>query len=164
MGEHLGDLERELSLVARHAVMAAAGRGRRLGALDRSAYLLLGRLEAEGPMSMGQLADAFGLDASTIHRQTGAMLREGLVERIPDPDGGLARKLRVTAHGARLLGEDRQRFQEGLGRVLEGWTPDDIGRFTALLTRFNMSVEQRESRPWPRPSGPAEPPPPPAGG
>ncbi|MEV4803107.1 hypothetical protein AB0K18_24120 [Nonomuraea sp. NPDC049421] len=30
--------------------------------LDRSAYLLLSRIRREGPMSIGQLSRAFGLD------------------------------------------------------------------------------------------------------
>lgn len=52
-------------------------------------------------MSIGQLSDAFGLDASTLNRQTAAMLRGNLVERIADPDGGIARKFRITAEGER---------------------------------------------------------------
>ena len=32
-------------------------------------------------------------------------MRAGLVARIPDPDGGLARKFRITDEGARVLGD-----------------------------------------------------------
>jgi predicted transcriptional regulator len=51
------------------------------GRLDRSACLLLSRIQAEGPMTIGGLSAAFGPDVSTLNRQTAAMLRAGIVER-----------------------------------------------------------------------------------
>src|SRR3546814_7701093 len=80
--------------------------------LDRSAYTLLTRLVMEGPMSIGQLSEAFGLDASTLNRQTAAMMRDGLVERIPDPEGGLARKFLVTESGRKRLDRERRARSE----------------------------------------------------
>ncbi|MCP9948511.1 MarR family winged helix-turn-helix transcriptional regulator [Actinomadura madurae] len=70
------------------------------GLLERSAYILLSRVRIEGPMSIRQLSEAFDLDPSTLNRQTSAMLRAGLVERIPDPEGGIARKFRITSEGS----------------------------------------------------------------
>lgn len=119
--------------------------------LDRSAYFLLSFLDAEGALSIGQLADALGLDVSTVNRQTGALLRAGLLERIPDPQGGLARKLRATALGAGRLTADRERRRAGLARVLADWTPEEVARFEDALTRFNREVEADEGRSWPRP-------------
>ncbi|MER7789565.1 MarR family transcriptional regulator [Streptomyces sp. NPDC097640] len=130
------------------------GAGDRQGAgdrLDRSAYFLLSFLDAEGALSIGRLADALGLDVSTVNRQTGALLRAGLLERIPDPQGGLARKLRATAAGADRLTADRERRRAGLARVLADWTPEEVGRFEDALTRFNREVEADEGRSWPRP-------------
>ncbi|GAA0987308.1 MULTISPECIES: MarR family winged helix-turn-helix transcriptional regulator [Streptomyces violaceusniger group] len=118
--------------------------------LDRSGYLLLSRLDAEGAMTIGQLADAFQLDVSTVNRQTGALLRSGLVERIPDPEGGLARKLRVTPRGADRMAAERTCRQTDLSRLLESWTPEDVARFEDVLTRFNREVERQEGRAWPR--------------
>lgn len=156
MLERLELLERELMLVARCHVLTPRDRKTSAGdpcptdRLDRSAYLLLTRLEAEGAMSIGQLADAFQLDVSTVNRQTGALLRGGLVERIPDPDGGLARKLRVTAQGTEALTAERDRRRTSLARLLEDWTPEDLSRFGEALTRFNREVEAQDGRPWPR--------------
>ncbi|GAA1136791.1 hypothetical protein GCM10009577_70870 [Streptomyces javensis] len=118
--------------------------------LDRSGYLLLSRLDAEGAMTIGQLADALQLDVSTVNRQTGALLRAGLVERIPDPEGGLARKLRVTPRGADRMAAERTCRQTDLSRLLESWTPEDVARFEDVLTRFNREVERQEGRAWPR--------------
>lgn len=142
-------LERELMLVARHQVMAR--RDPAGGRLEKSAYLLLTRIEADGAMSIGQLAEAFGLDTSTVNRQTAALLRAGLAERVADPDGGMARKLRITGAGKDRLAADRAVHLEGLGRVLADWTPREIGQFEDVLTRFNRSIEALEGREWPRP-------------
>ncbi|MBU3862876.1 MarR family transcriptional regulator [Streptomyces sp. 4503] len=124
--------------------------------LDRSGYLLLSRLDAEGAMSIGQLADAFQLDVSTVNRQTGALLRAGLVERIPDPDGGLARKLRVTPQGADRMAAERTCRQTDLSRLLESWPAEEVARLEDVLTRFNREVERQEGgRAWPREPGEA---------
>ncbi|KUJ64433.1 transcriptional regulator [Streptomyces albus subsp. albus] len=149
--DQLERLERELMLLARSQVMVPRERhGDRGYQLERSAYLLLSRLEVEGPMTIGRLADSFQLDVSTVNRQTAGLLRQGLLERIPDPDGGLARKLRITPVGADRLAADRRLRRAGLGRILAGWTPDEIAGFEAALTRFNQVVERHEGRDWPR--------------
>lgn len=149
MGEEIVDIERELMLLGRHTEFVA--RGKKDGdRLERSAYILLSRIEAEGPMSIGQLAEAFCLDTSTVNRQTAAMLRSGIAERIPDPDGGLARKLRITEEGLRRLHEDRDWSVNGLGSVMDDWTPDEIAVFARVLTHFNHSIERKQGVSWPR--------------
>ncbi|MFJ9949201.1 MarR family winged helix-turn-helix transcriptional regulator [Kitasatospora sp. NPDC091207] len=134
-------------LIGRHHAMAG---GRTAGFLERSAYLLLSRIEAQGPMSIGQLAEAFQLDTSTVNRQAAAMLRAGVVERIPDPDGGVARKFAITAVGSEALTEDRRRHQEGLGRVLKGWSDAEVAGLATVLTRLNRSIEDLQGVVWPR--------------
>jgi len=118
--------------------------------LDRSAYLLLSRIQVDGPMSIGQLSDAFGLDTSTLNRQTAAMLRSGIVERIPDPEGGIARKFAITAEGQRRLASDRTENLDGLEKVMENWAPEEVAEFAAYLGRLNRDIERLDGRPWPR--------------
>ncbi|MFJ5710620.1 MarR family winged helix-turn-helix transcriptional regulator [Streptomyces sp. NPDC093105] len=142
-------VEFETMLLSRHSHLHAP-RARVGGGLDRSAYVLLTRIRMHGPMSIGQLTDAFGLDASTLNRQTAAMLRAGVVERIPDPDGGIARKFRITEEGERRLAADRSYNIGGLQRIMEHWSPEDVTRFADFLERFNRDIERLEGRPWPR--------------
>lgn len=143
-------IEFETMLLGRY-VHLLAPRDRREGErLDRSAYILLSRIEAEGPMSIGQLSAAFGLDASTLNRQTAAMLRVGVVERMPDPEGGIARKFAITAEGRRRLDADRARNISGLQKVMAEWTADEIADFAGHLSRFNRDIERLDGRPWPR--------------
>lgn len=97
MDKPIDRIERETMLLGRYMHLLTP---RVEWRLDRSAYILLSRIQAEGPMSIGQLGDAFGLDASTLNRQTAAMQRAGVVERIADPDGGIARKFAITEEGS----------------------------------------------------------------
>ncbi|NGO70870.1 MarR family winged helix-turn-helix transcriptional regulator [Streptomyces boncukensis] len=127
-------------------------RGRRTGGgMERSAYILLSRIRRQGPMSIGELSEAFGTDASTLNRQTAAAMRAGLVERIPDPDGGMARKFRTTEEGERRLDEEREGNIRDLDRVMADWPDEDIAAFAAYLKRFNTDIERLDGRPWPRP-------------
>jgi len=143
-------IERELMLVSRYTVLATNRSAADLY-LERSAYLLLSRIDAEGPMSIGELAKVFGLDTSTINRQTAAMSRSGLVERIADPAGGPARKLQITADGLDRLRANRAWAVGGIGRVLGDWDPDDLAALARLLTQFNTTIERRQGHSWPRP-------------
>ncbi|MEV0030669.1 MarR family winged helix-turn-helix transcriptional regulator [Nocardia sp. NPDC050793] len=139
----------ELTLLSRHFPASVL---RRPGfQLDRSAFLLLTRLEMDYPLSLRELADAFRLDVSTINRQVGAMLKQGLVERVPDPEGGIARKIRASAKGLDLLAADRAQSHDGIGAVVAEWSEQDIEQLGVLVARFNESIEHIEHNPWPRP-------------
>lgn len=138
-------IEFEAMLLGRYTVVTQTQRS-----LDRSAYTLLSRLRGEGAMSIGQLSDAMGLEASTLRRQTAVMMRDGLIERIPDPDGGMARMFRVTAEGERRLDADRAESVRSLDGILVDWTPEEVADFAAYLARFNTDIERLTGRPWPR--------------
>ncbi|MZD04779.1 MarR family transcriptional regulator [Streptomyces sp. SID5785] len=144
-------LEFETMLFNRHAYLFASRGRMTIWNLDRSAYILLTRIQMVGPMSIGQLSEATGLDASTLNRQTAAMMRQDLVERIPDPDGGIARKFRITAEGEQALGGDRARNLGILEGLTDDWTEDEAATFTASLHRLNRAIERLDGRPWPRP-------------
>ncbi|MGW4768328.1 MarR family winged helix-turn-helix transcriptional regulator [Nocardia sp. NPDC004278] len=141
-------VEFETMLLSRYQL---SSRRRAHGMLERSAYVLLSRLAIDGPRSIRQLSDALHLDASTLSRQIAALLRDRLVERIPDPDGGMARKFRTTAEGEHRLEAERAAIISGLECVMHDWTPHDVTAFADYLRRFNSSIEQIDGRPWPRP-------------
>ncbi|MGD6749603.1 MarR family winged helix-turn-helix transcriptional regulator [Streptomyces sp. BH105] len=142
-------VEFEHMVLGRHQ-LGSDRRRRQADRLERSAYIMLSRIQAQGPMSIGQLSEAFLLDASTLNRQTAGAMRAGLLERIPDPDGGMARKFRLTKEGERLLDEERETHVHELDKVFEDWPADDIETFARYLQRFNTSVERLSGQPWPR--------------
>ncbi|QIS06041.1 MarR family transcriptional regulator [Nocardia brasiliensis] len=139
----------ELTLLARHFPASLL---RRPGfQLDRSAFLILTRLEHDTPLSLRELSEAFQLDISTINRQVAAMLKQGLVDRVPDPAGGIARKIQASAKGLEALASDRMQSHDGIGAVVADWPGADIEQLGTLIARFNHSVEHLEDNPWPRP-------------
>lgn len=151
MGRPTHDVEYEQMLLSRHTFLSRSGGRRQDGVLERSAYILLSRINMQGPMSIGELSEAFGLDASTLNRQTAAAVRAGLVERIPDPDGGMARKFRLTDKGARVLEEEREGIVDALDQVMRDWPEEEVAAFAGYLRRFNTDIERLAGRPWPRP-------------
>ena len=67
-----------------------------------------------------------------------------------DPDGGVALLVRPTRKGRSHLERDRDVSREQIGKVLAGWSRDDVAEFGRLLRQFNNSIEHLEGRPWPR--------------
>jgi len=143
----VSDVEAEMSLLSRHQIHTSQHAPDRL--LDRSGYALLSRLE-HGAMSLKQLAEAFRLDQSTVNRQINALRKRGLVERVADPDGGVALLVRPTRKGRAQLERDREVSRAQIGHVLQDWDAADVAEFGRLLHRFNNSIEALEGRPWPR--------------
>ncbi|GII98932.1 DNA-binding MarR family transcriptional regulator [Sediminihabitans luteus] len=142
-------IERETMLIGRYMHLAERQSVPELR-LERSAYLLLSRLVDE-PLTLAELSTAFELDVSTLNRQTSAMLKEGLVERIPDPAGGIARRFRVTPAGARRLDAARTSKVAGIDALLAGWTDAERETLAAALLHLNDTVEARMGSAWPRP-------------
>ncbi len=134
----IADIEYEQMLQSRYAI----ARQQHEGAIERSSYTLLSRLNAQGPMTIAELSDALRLDASTLQRQTVAAMRAGLLERIPDPEGGVAKKFTLTEEGASRMLASRDRSIRALGRILEDWSDDDVDRFADYLHRFNIDIER----------------------
>lgn len=144
------DLTYEQMLLTRSALQGAPAKAREW-LLDRSAVVLIARLEASGPMSVGELAEAFGLDISTVHRQVATAMRAGLIERITDPRGGAARKHRPTAEGLRRFHAEMDARAESFRTATADWTENEVATFTALMRRFNQGLEELRGQPWPRP-------------
>lgn len=143
-------IEYEAMVLARH-LTELPGRSRRTGGmLDQSAYVLLNILRAGGPASIGELSGITGLDASTLNRQTAALLRDGYVERISDPAGGIARRFRPTEHGDAALDDERSASRTALASIISDWSPSDRAAFASSLEQFNRAIETRTRRVWPR--------------
>jgi len=141
-------LEQELTLLARHQISSAAHQTDL--ELDRSGYQLLSRLEL-GALTLKQLAEAFRLDISTVNRQIATLRGKGLVERVVDPDGGIARLLRPTERGIAQLHQDRNTRIVQVSSVFASWDPDEVEDFRRMMAKFNSSIEELEGQPWPRP-------------
>ncbi|MGO4649763.1 MarR family winged helix-turn-helix transcriptional regulator [Nocardia sp. 2YAB30] len=147
----LNRLAFELALLSWH--FSASLRRRTGFRLDRSAYSILTRLEIDSSLNLRELAESFRLDVSTINRQVAAMLERGLVQRVPDPYGGVAPKVRASDKGLELLAADREQRRGEIGAVVAEWSGADIDQMSRLVARFNESVERIEDHQSPCPPG-----------
>ncbi|GAA4377600.1 MarR family winged helix-turn-helix transcriptional regulator [Paeniglutamicibacter cryotolerans] len=118
--------------------------------LERSAQVLLSRMEHVEPMTLKELSRALRLDASTIHRQTAALLRQGYLEYAQHQPGEVARRMAPTAEGLAMLDSTRGALREGIEKVVGRWPEEKGELFAALLREFNEGVEQLEGTSWPR--------------
>jgi DNA-binding MarR family transcriptional regulator len=141
--ELLERLQHEVALFARRAEQTRLGGvGKARNSMDRAAYLLLNRLDQEGPMGVKALAEAMGIDSSTVTRQVAPLVDTGLVKRTSHPEDGRAVVLALSPRGRGRLDEVRDSRRQLMAQVTETWTTQEREIFTELLVRFNASLSQ----------------------
>jgi DNA-binding MarR family transcriptional regulator len=127
-------IETELLMLAR---WLEAVQRRQNYPMDRAAYLLLRRLQANGPQRVAELADALGLDGSTVTRQLAALDRAGHIRRTTHPDDARSTVVTVTPAGRRAADALRRHRQERISGHFADWTPADQRELNDVLHRLN---------------------------
>jgi len=104
--------------------------------IDQQSHQTLRHLLAWGPMRPTALSEVLATGASHVSKIVRRLEGDGLVERTTDPTDRRATLISLTeageaaAHSVYALG-DRM-----ITEVLEGWSAEDIRRYTALTERF----------------------------
>lgn len=139
--ELLERMQHQVALFARRAEQTRLGAlGKVRNSMDRAAYLLLSRLDNEGPMGVKALAESMGIDSSTVTRQVAPLVDSGMVKRTSHPEDGRAVVLALSPRGRMRLEEVRVSRQQLMAVVTEGWTDEERQSFCDLLGRFNISL------------------------
>lgn len=139
-------LQHEVALFARRAEQTRLGGvGRARNSMDRAAYLLLNRLDGQGPMGVKALAEGMGIDSSTVTRQVAPLVEAGLVKRTSHPEDGRAVVLALSPRGRARLDEVRASRRELMALVTGDWTEQERELFCDLLTRFNIALSAQHS-------------------
>lgn len=138
MKRHLEQIEYEQLMLSRYTI----AQQRQFGGVDRSVYLLMSRIQAQGPLSIAELSHGLRLDNSTLQRQVTHGIDDGYLERIADPDGHIARKITLTDLGLAKLEHAREVTLHALDRILNEWEAEDVEQFAGYLQRFNASIEE----------------------
>jgi DNA-binding MarR family transcriptional regulator len=136
----IADVESALQVFDRYLSIVTASDRRRPGRLDRAGYILLSQLEST-TLAISDLSEIMGLDVSTINRRTASLMADRVIERIPDPAGGMARHFRITSQGRRLLASEREANRLGLRQMLVDWRAQDLSELARLLGQLNHSIE-----------------------
>ncbi|MFD9910432.1 MarR family winged helix-turn-helix transcriptional regulator [Streptomyces sp. NPDC059063] len=142
----LDTLQHQVAVFARRAEQTRLGGvGQVRNSMDRAAYLLLNRLDKEGPMGVKALAASMGIDSSTVTRQVAPLVDTGLVKRTSHPEDGRAVVLQLSPRGQARLDEVRSSRRELMAELTHDWAPEERASFTSLLTRFNSALSARQS-------------------
>ena len=142
----LAEIEHELSLLFRRARSASMGMARRVHPdLDAAGYALISQIDLGTPpdstgVRASDVAAALGLDKSTVSRGIAQLERIGLIERVPDPDDGRARLLRLTEDGTERYGAIREQRRAEFEAILERWETGDLEQLAKLLHRLNTDI------------------------
>ena len=137
-------IERELVLLAR---WLEAAQRRQDYPMERASYLLLLRLEAEGPQRVARLASSLGLDGSTVTRQLTALDANGWVTRSPDPADARATLVAATAAGLRAMADLRDHRTGRVARLFEDWSADEQTELGRVLGHLNEVLERNALAP-----------------
>jgi DNA-binding MarR family transcriptional regulator len=109
--------------------------------VDWATFGVLAQLVKCGATRQADLAGLSLLDPSTVSRYVGQLVRQGLVERRPDPQDGRAVRLVPTEHGQSIVEATMRRRNQAFLSALAGWEAADLRTLTTLLTRFNDDLE-----------------------
>src|SRR5689334_23275235 len=93
--------------------------------LDWGSLQALIHLIKEGPQRQGEIAERLLLDASTVSRRVGALVKQGYVRRQPDPADGRAVRLAATDAGLEVFARFRARREETMRQMLSTWASED---------------------------------------
>ena len=103
---------------------------------DFSLLPVLVELDRCGPVRQSDLAERLRLDASTVSRRVKHLGEQDLVAVTTDASDARARRVQIRPAGRRALGQLRARRRDLLGQVLADWPSEDRQRFQQLLGRF----------------------------
>ncbi len=130
-------LASELRLVLGHLM-------RRLRAEHRfslSQGAVLGRLDRQGTMSIGDLATAERVRPQSMAQTISEMEGEGLLARHADPADGRRMLVELTPHGLQILEDDRRQREGWLARAIsEDLSPEEqrvLSRALEMLRRLS---------------------------
>lgn len=137
----LDSMQHQVAVFARRAEQTRLGGvGQARNSMDRAAYLLLNRLDQDGPTGVKALAANMGIDSSTVTRQVAPLVDSGLVTRASHPEDGRAVVLQLSARGVSRLEQVRASRRELMALLTDDWPQEDKETFCALLTRFNIGL------------------------
>lgn len=141
--DSLEALELELAILYRRITSITSHR--KIGNLDRSAYLLLHHISTHSTIGVKDLAFEFGLDISTVSRQAAALEHKGYIKKKQDPFDKRASSLQITVLGEHELKECKDERLNKVAEVMKNWSEDEQKMFGQLLKKFNRSIIKQQS-------------------
>ncbi|GAA2815552.1 hypothetical protein GCM10010470_58770 [Saccharopolyspora taberi] len=131
-------IERELVMMFRRARNVSSMVAEQVHPdLDPASYSLLLMVDEHGPLRGMDVADRTRLDKSTVSRQIATLVELDLLERVPDPDDGRARRIQLSELGRARLEQVRNQRRRHLHGQFASWTTQDLKDMARLLNKLN---------------------------
>ncbi len=108
--------------------------------VDPGSFPLLHHLATAGPTRQGQLAEAIGLDASTVSRHVRALIDDGLVEATRDPQDGRAMVLDIAPAGQEYLAAHLTRNRQTLQAATASFSEAERAELIRLLQKLAANL------------------------
>jgi len=139
----MAKVEEQFSLLMRRARSVSLSIARSLHpSLQPGAYaVLLLIMDGGEAVRAVDIAARTGLDKSTMSRELSHLAALGLIERVPDPDDGRARLVRLTDDGRSRFQRAREERRAHLRERLATWEPTEIEDLARLLSKLNGTLE-----------------------
>ena len=136
-------LEALLRMSSSRGVYAKQAQAADVG-ISQPAYVLLKRIQADGPLPMGELARRIHMDPGAAARQVGQLERDGYVRRYASPDDGRVNLVVVTPRGDAARRRIARVLDGHMLNVLGSWSERDRREFARLLGRFVDDLRMQE--------------------
>jgi DNA-binding MarR family transcriptional regulator len=93
--------------------------------LSASAGFAINRVCREGPLRLTSLAAKEGISQPSMTQLIKRLERQGLVDRVADPEDGRAALIEISEHGQEVVDDRRRVRRERLGGLLGTLTPEE---------------------------------------
>lgn len=148
------DLVRELTSWTPRERMGAFRRWQH-GALSLVHLNVLTLLEAEGPLSMGRLAEALDVSVASTTGIVARMTARGVIERRHDADDRRVVLVHLTPRGTRVFQNLEQHHRQRLARLLDQLTEDEMTGFLVGLRAMRAARARMPDNEPPPPEDPS---------
>lgn len=134
-----GEIEVQAAVLTRNFELLRRRRSQQLE-VDRAEYLLLRTLADLGASSIGDLADALGLDPSTVGRQVAVLEREGWAARVADPVDRRRTIVEMSPAGREAMRRTSRERRRHTREMLGDWPEEELRTLAEMFARYNAAV------------------------
>jgi DNA-binding MarR family transcriptional regulator len=93
-------------------------------------YNVLKFVKREGPISMSAIAQALYYSKQNLTHIVDQLVREGHVERVPEPSDRRVLKIAITDRGRKLIAENKETLENRLVEDLSNLSEEDIEKLS----------------------------------
>lgn len=108
--------------------------------VDPSHISILYNLKCHGAMRLGDLAETMRLDASTVSRHVQQLGEHGFLDRVPDPEDGRARIIKISEAGRAALKQTFNQRRDVITSAITDWSDADREQLRDGIVRLTGAL------------------------